>query len=67
MEVFRGLKVRGGRSGSIQRTEGVGWQEWNLFRDLKVRDGKNGSIHWSEERRWWTDHLDIITQCVLLL
>ena len=28
-----GLKVRDGRSGSIQRTEGEGWEEWKYSED----------------------------------
>ena len=44
MEVFRGLKVLGGRSGSIQRSEGEGWEEWKytLVGRKKVVDGPSG-------------------------
>ena len=44
MEVFRGLKVLGGRSGSIQRSEGEGWEEWkySLVGRKKVVDGPSG-------------------------
>ena len=31
--IFRGIKVRDGKRGSIQRTEGEGWEEWKYSED----------------------------------